>query len=602
MMLNNKLLGGYYLARNVAVATRILAVALFVIATNSGFEHRISVILEQGRWPAAIGFTCVWGLCFAALLIAAFQPKLWVRAAWAVLIALSTAIGFAFHEVGGSDLGVLDALSLWSARHEAGRALDFYSSEVWRPVVVLVIGILILAVPPVPTNRTIKRWLGHLGWTPLIPVVCIAAIIYLREGGGAQSLPTQFTPLSVATVSGLALAKSSVPERAVVTWQPAAPKVRNIVFILDESVRADYIDWSPGNPYTPELASLKSRIIDFSPAASGGVCSSYSNSILRFGASRSGLGRQLLLNPTIWDYAKSAGFRAVFIDAQAAVNRNPGKLQNFMSPDEALKIDHFHVLPSDLPPHALDDKLLDLVVEELKSDKPVFIYAVKNGAHFPYDRGYPGSERFFGPTMSEVGHDGIDSRIRSYRNVVKWTVDRFFKRLFAEIDLTKTVVLYTSDHGEQFDPRRMPHCTIEAPDPRVAFVPLFAITDEIELRARFDAAARESHGHGSHFTLVPSILQLMGYSPADVRQRYGESLLEPNKLPPFFTTGDIFNLFSATVRKHSIDLEQTYLETEARVQPTRAAKISDKTGMSDPYASKVDHVRATTYDTGVSKP
>ena len=571
MMFKNRLLGGYYycLTRNLAVATRILVVALFVMATNSGFEHRISVILEQGRWPAAISFTCVWGLCFAALLIAAFQPKLWVRAAWAVLIALSTAIGFAFHEVGGSDLGVLDAMSLWSARHEAGRALDFYSSEAWRPVVVLVIGILILAVPPVPTNRMINRWLSRLGWTPLIPVVCIAAIIYLKDGG-AQALPTQFTPLSVATVSGLALAKSSVPKRAAVTWQPAAPKVRHIVFIVDESVRADYLDWSPGNPYTPELASLKSRIIDFGPAASGGVCSHYSNALLRFGASRSDLGRQLLLNPTIWDYAKTAGFHAVFIDAQAAINRSPGKLQNFMTPDEALQIDHFHVVPSDLPPHALDDKLLDLVVEELRSDKPVFIYAVKNGAHFPYDRGYPGSDRYFGPTMSEVGRDGVDFRINSYRNVVKWTVDRFFKRLLAEIDLTNAVVLYTSDHGQQFDPRRLPHCTIEAPDPRQALVPLLAITDEVELRARFDAAARESHGHGNHFALVPSILQLMGYSPANVRQRYDESLLEPNKLPPFFTTGDIFSLFSDTVLTHSIDLEQTYLETEARVQPTRA--------------------------------
>jgi lipid A ethanolaminephosphotransferase len=350
------------------------------------------------------------------------------------------------------------------------------------------------------------------------------------------------------------------------------------VLIVDESVRADYLDWTPGNPYTPELAKLKSRIIDFGPAASGGVCSHYSNAILRFGASRSNLGRQLLLNPNIWDYAKTAGFRAVFIDAQAAINRSPGKLQNFMTPNEALQIDHFYAVPSDVPPYGLDDKLLDLVVEELRSDKPVFIYAVKNGAHFPYDRGYPASDRFFRPTMSDLGRDGMDLRINSYRNVVRWSVDRFFKRLLAEIDLTNTVVLYTSDHGQQFDPRRLPHCTIEAPDPRQALVPLLAITDEVELRARFDAAARESHGHGSHFGLIPSILQLMGYSPANVRQRYDESLLEPNKQTPLFTTGDIFTLFSDRVLTHTIDLEQTYLETEARVQPSEAAQVSDTTG------------------------
>jgi hypothetical protein len=27
--------------------------------------------------------------------------------------------------------------------------------------------------------------------------------------------------------------------------------IRRIVLLVDESVRGDYIDWTPGNPYTP---------------------------------------------------------------------------------------------------------------------------------------------------------------------------------------------------------------------------------------------------------------------------------------------------------------------------------------------------------------
>jgi hypothetical protein len=72
------------LKRNLAVAARIFVIALFVISTNSGFVHRISVIFEQGNWSGAIGFIGVWGMCLAALLIAAFQPTLWIRAPWAV--------------------------------------------------------------------------------------------------------------------------------------------------------------------------------------------------------------------------------------------------------------------------------------------------------------------------------------------------------------------------------------------------------------------------------------------------------------------------------------------------------------------------------------
>ena len=184
-----------------------------------------------------------------------------------------------------------------------------------------------------------------------------------------------------------------------------AAEVRRIVLLIDESVRGDYIDWTPGNPYTPELAKLKDKIVNFGPAASGGNCSHYSNAILRFAAARDGLGRTALTNPTIWQYAKKAGFRTAFIDAQAGFNRNPGKLQNFMTTEETRDIDGFYALDEAIAPPALDDHLLDITLRELKSDKPVLIYANKNGAHFPYDHGYPQSARLFRPTMSQTAKD-----------------------------------------------------------------------------------------------------------------------------------------------------------------------------------------------------
>src|SRR5581483_4488613 len=132
----------------------------------------------------------------------------------------------------------------------------------------------------------------------------------------------------------------SRPPQAV----PQPTGIRRIVMLVDESVRADYIDWTPGNPFTPNLARLKSRLVDFGPAASGGNCSHYSNALLRFAAARHGVGPTLLTNPTIWQYAKKAGFRTAFIDAQAAFNRNPGKLQNFMTTEETRAIDGFHAI------------------------------------------------------------------------------------------------------------------------------------------------------------------------------------------------------------------------------------------------------------------
>jgi hypothetical protein len=67
---------------------------------------------------------------------------------------------------------------------------------------------------------------------------------------------------------------------------------------------------------------------------------------------------------------------------QAGFNRNPGKLQNFMIAAEARDIDDFHALDADIAPPMLDDRLADIVLRELEPDKPVLIYANKNGA-FP---------------------------------------------------------------------------------------------------------------------------------------------------------------------------------------------------------------------------
>jgi glucan phosphoethanolaminetransferase (alkaline phosphatase superfamily) len=570
--------------RMAAYAARLLALAAFIVLTNEGFVQRIALLHDQGRWVTLVGFLAIWSLSLAALLIAAFQRNIWVRCGWAIVIALTTAAGFTYRHASGSELGIFDALSLWNARHEAARAAAFYATDLYWFALVFAAGIAAIVVPPAPSVGFVKRWLARLMWLPAVPVVAIAAIILFKEGGGSEVLPTQFAPLSVGAVVVSKVTINPLPKRRAVAWTwrgpfavaapraevrpPRAPviraaQVRHIVMLIDESVRGDYIDWTPGNPYTPELARLKSNFVNFGPAVSGGNCSHYSNAILRFGASRTALGRPVLTSPTIWQYAKKAGFRTVYIDAQAAFNRNPGKLQNFMTAEETRDIDGFNALDEKIASPDLDDRLLDIVLKELKSDKPVFIYANKNGAHFPYDNGYPLSARQFRPTMSEAHKDETQSRVNSFRNVVKWSVDRFFKRLFDEGVLKDTVIIYTSDHGQNFNPERLTHCTVEDPDPREGLVPLFVTTDNKELKSRFADAAKASMGHASHFSIVPTVLELLGYGHEDIEKIYGESLLEKHARPPAFTTGDIFGLFSSKVRWHPLDLTKSYLEPAA---------------------------------------
>jgi arylsulfatase A-like enzyme len=108
---------------------------------------------------------------------------------------------------------------------------------------------------------------------------------------------------------------------------------------------------------------------------------------------------------------------------------------------------------------------------------------------------YPENARIFRPTVSEAA-DTSASRIRSNRNVIRWSVDRILERLIEQAPLDDTVIIYTSDHGQALNPDRFTHCSVDGPDPREGLLPLFVITGNAALRARFQAAADASRGHG----------------------------------------------------------------------------------------------------------
>ncbi len=544
------------------LALWLAALALLLVATNQGFLQRLFLLAGQERWGTLVAFIGVWGVCVAALIIAAFQKTLWIRAAWAVVFAVAAGVGVAFRAVSGADITVFDIISLWAARHEAARAASFYGSEAYWPALAFVCSLLVMLVRPRLEAAAVRRWLKRLAFVPALPIIVIAAITYVKEGGGTQALPVQFVPLSVGAVTGVKLAANPAPERRPVGWLPGPAKVRHIVVLVDESVRGDYLGLAPGNPDTPELARHAGRIVDFGRAAAGSTCSHYANAILRFVAEPDDLGGPILENPTIWHYAHAAGFETVYIDAQSAFNKKPGKLQNFMTAAETADIDRLYTMDAGIPAPALDGMLLDIVLDELASDTPKLIYANKNGAHFPYDESYPADARPFSPVMSDAAEDTPASRINSYRNAVRWSVDRFFARLFGATQLADAVLIYTSDHGQAFDPDKLSHCSVDGPDPREGLVPLFVSTGDAELAARFARAAEAGQAR-THFSVMPTVLDLLGYAEEDVARETGATLLEPARERIAFTSGDIFGLFSPTARWHELDLTRSYLEPPA---------------------------------------
>lgn len=558
----------------IAIAVKVLALVALVVVTNYGFADRIKLLYATSRWFTLVFYLGIWGVSASALVIAAFQPKKIVRLGWALLLSISAGVAFFYTSVSGSDLSVFDALSLWAAKHEAHRALAFYQSGFINAILVFVASFVVIAIPPVPNNRWLSLGLKWLSWTPAVPVLLIAAIIVLKEGGGSQALPSQFQPLAVGLVTAIKTASQTRHSRKKVAIKADQPHLaKNIVMLIDESVRPDYFNWKPGNPYTPKLAANKHNIVNFGQAASGGNCSSYSNAILRLGGTSNDISTSITTNPTIWQYAKQAGYRTVYIDGQTGLNKNPGLLQNFMSINETKNIDrlvHF----TDVPSPQLDFKLLEVIRKELASPNSVFIYANKNGAHFPYDEGYPKSQSVFEPTITQAGEDINDTRLNSYLNVIRWSVDKFFGHFFDQLDLTETTVIYTSDHGQALFNGQLTHCSVKDPDPREGLVPLFALTGNSELKARFEQGARLNKFTASHFSIRPTVLELMGYKPQEVKKRYGPSMFVARTDTPHFTSGDIFGVFRQKASWTPLDLHKNYLEFDTPPQSRPAPMVS----------------------------
>ena len=532
-----------------------LLLVLFVI-TNFGFFDRMALLLLNGRWFTIIVYLAIWAISLGALFIAAFQPNRFVRHSWAILLAIATTFSYTYVAVSGTSFSVFDALSLWSARHEAGRAFEFYQSHIFASMLVLFSVYTAISIGPVPRHRLVRLALKWFFWTPAVPVILISGIIILKQGGGSQAMPSQFQPLAVGAVSASKLMAFDVPKRHKVEIdRPNPAKVKHIVYLVGESVRYDAINWKAGNPVTPRLATMKNSIINFGTASSGGNCSNYSNAILRLSPSDQNVSGTILTNPTIWQYAKKAGYRTVYIDSQSGLNKDPGSLQNFMTVSEASYIDR-HVRFKGIAPSQLDLEANKVILQELQSDKPVFLYVNKNGAHFPYDTAYPSDRQIFTPTVTSAQSSDIRFQVNSYKNAINWAIDKVMYDLFRQIDLEDTLILYTSDHGQAFYKGRLTHCTVKNPSPEEGMVPMFALTGNPEIRAELVKGAKLNYSRATHFSILPTFLKLMGYDRSVVTEKYGPDLTMKSNRRTAFTSGDIFGFFRKQITWNDVDLER----------------------------------------------
>ena len=556
------------------IAIKLAVIGQLLWISNDGFVGRVAMMLERAQYPTLVIFFAIWGMAVAALLAATFHPSWAVRGFWGAVLGLGTAFGLGYFLASGSQLQILDIVSLWNARHEAGRATAQYGTAITAGALAFA---FFVAANLLPGLKSLARWKPvtiALALLPVLPFALVAGVVEMKGPASSRALPNQFTPVALSALAGVKIANGAVPERETVAWTASDPLSKNIVMLVDESIRGDYIDFTPGNPFTPHMPALKSNFIDFGPAASGGNCSNYSNVLLRYLARRQDVSGSVSRNPSVFAFAKKAGFRTVFIDAQADNITDGNFLQNFMTMVEREDIDSFYGIRG--VAHGQEDlELARIIAKELKYPQPTFIYANKYGAHFPYDSAYPASAAQYGPLESKVG-ETAEAKQASYRNAVAWSVDHFFTEFLKNGLPPETTVVYTSDHGQVLEPGKLTHCQVEDVDSRTALVPLYAMTSDAKLAHQFAQGAELSRGRASHFEIPATLLLLMGYGDRDVLSAYTSSLFHGTTEAPAFTTGDVFGLFSDVVW-NPIDLLKTYLEPNLVGPPAGGLAGTDNT-------------------------
>ena len=501
-------------------------------------------VASLGASPGLAVYAVLFVLLAACAFAAGFVGNALLRWSYALLFFASAVFLHATERAMDEHLTYDAFINLLNSRGFAGDAFRQYGPAILAALagslpLLLGIGLRPRNSPPVPG--------AALAAAPVAAVAMLSLMLFVRGGDGARGLPAPLTPIAYASLLAYEMGTGLVQERQPVSLPLVSrPRRRDIVLIVDESVLASYLDIdNGGSGVRSGLAEPRPRVAvhNFGYAASVTNCSVGSNVTLRYGGTRDDYQRINATMPSIWAYARRAGLRTVYIDAQGT----GGMLHNLMDDRERAEIDEF-VQFDRVRVRDRDMAAADRVAALLRDERADFILVNKVGAHFPVHDKYPESHMRYRPALprgmfeniSDTGsRDGFGGgaedwrRYRNaYRNTLLWNVGAFFDRLLAQAELERATLVYTSDHGQDLHERGEPgvttHCSSEPVDEE-GLVPLAVIEGAGAPSLDWGRTLAANRDRSSHFNIFPTLLMLMGYDPDAVRARYGRSLAEETR-------------------------------------------------------------------------
>ena len=498
------------------------------------------LIFYNGYLGGAV-FVTLWIFSIAGLFCCAFIPKISVRIITAIIVFFSTWVGIAYTNISGTNITYDSLYVLVENSNFANGAAKQYTYDIVMGFSLAFFSFAFLLPNPAFIKKIflvkIKRYTVYA--IPAIAFIMYLTLTLARGGYGLEQTAMQYNIPTLLTLmeSEKILLKDNI--RNTVNYahlDSSKAKKINIVIIVDESMRGDYLDLYEDRGLTPYLFANRNRLINFGYISSGANLSAESNQILRYGPNINNFEKTFRSNPYIWQYAKKAGYETILLEGQVI----EGQLNNRLSKEEIKYIDKFIYIKG-RESYEKDQQIAKYISENLSSnnDKPLFIYAVKSGLHFPYDVHVPKEKRKFGSNSSGFEIISKQDLVNSYKNGVSYLIDPFFRVLLENKTYKSSVILYTSDHGQNLldNGLRISHGSTTNVSPYEGLVPLAIITDNDFYNKEFENAASKNCNKASHFNIYPTALVIMGYDTKEINQYHGKSLFETISEPRKFNSG-----------------------------------------------------------------
>ncbi len=331
--------------------------------------------------------------------------------------------------------------------------------KILLPILLLAVGLLVMSRRWVRLSHRQYQVAGVLGPVLLGASLfsptqhrqfqaCTPDVLYLNAVGGVIRTTLGFTEQS-GQVRPMARHSLPVPP---LTARPAVK--RNVLLVILESVRADAtcIDYDPACRRTEATNRLFPTRVGLHHLHALDSSTAITLAVLWSGLQPTESRERLHTQPLLFDYAKAAGYHTAYLTSQNLLFGNTRLwvknlgVERFCS---ATELDAESDLDIGAPEHALAQR----VIHEFDTlPEPFFAVVQLSNVHYPYLVDSDGPQPFQPASRSKAPEDN-PKFFNQYQNAVHqqdWHVKAFLEHLQSLPAGPRTVIVYTSDHGEAF--------------------------------------------------------------------------------------------------------------------------------------------------------